>query len=69
MFMPVPANSLIQSAQHVTTYAHIHFWISKYDNDKMDVNETSFIFIENSSLQHGERGIFGKGNEVILCNQ
>jgi len=38
-------------------------------NDKMDGNETSFVFIENSSLQHGERGFFGKGNEVILHNQ
>jgi len=56
----------MQSAQHVIAYVHIHFWISNYDNDKMDVKETSFVFIENSSLQHGERGIFGKGNEVIL---
>ena len=69
MFMPLAANSLIQTAWHVTTYVHIHFWISKYDNDRMDDNETSFIFIENSSLQHGERGILGKGNEVILHNQ
>jgi len=59
----------MQSAWHVTTYVHIHFWISKYGNDKMDVNETSFVVIENSSLQHEERGIFGKGNEVILHNQ
>ena len=35
----------------------------------MDVNVTSFVFIRNSSLQHVENGIFGKGKEVILHNQ
>jgi hypothetical protein len=30
MFMPLPANNLIQSAQHVTAHVHITFWISKY---------------------------------------
>jgi len=35
----------------------------------MDVNVTSFVFIRNSSLQHVENGIFGKGEEVILHNQ
>jgi hypothetical protein len=30
MFVPVPANSLMHSAWHVTTYVHIRFWISKY---------------------------------------
>jgi hypothetical protein len=26
MFMPLPANSLMQLVQHVTPYVHIHFW-------------------------------------------
>jgi len=34
--MPLPANSLIQSAWHVTTYVHIHFWISKYEYNSDD---------------------------------
>jgi hypothetical protein len=28
---PLPANSLMQSARHVTAHVHIHFWISKYE--------------------------------------
>jgi hypothetical protein len=28
---PLPANSLMQSARHVTAYVHIRFWISKYE--------------------------------------
>jgi hypothetical protein len=31
MFMPLPANSLMQSAQHVTASDQIHFWISNYE--------------------------------------
>jgi len=31
MFLPLPANSLMQSAWHVTAYDRIHFWISKYE--------------------------------------
>jgi len=33
--MPLPANSLIQSAQHVTAYVHIHLMISRreYNSD------------------------------------
>ena len=31
IFMPLPANSLMQSSQHITAYVHIHFWISKYE--------------------------------------
>jgi hypothetical protein len=27
-FMPLPANSLMQSARHVTAYVHIHFWMN-----------------------------------------
>jgi len=27
MFMPLPANSLMQSVQHVIAYVHIHYWI------------------------------------------
>jgi len=29
--MPLPANSLMQSARHVTAYVHNHFWISQYE--------------------------------------
>ena len=29
--MPLPANSLMQSAWHVTAYVHIHFWILMYE--------------------------------------
>ena len=32
----------------------------------MDVNETSFAFRLNYSLQHGKKRNFGKSNEVIL---
>ena len=31
MFMRLPANSLMQSAWHITAYVHIHFWITKYE--------------------------------------
>jgi len=37
-----------------------------YDNIKMDIKETRLVFKLNSSLQHGQSGIFGKINEVIL---
>jgi hypothetical protein len=37
-----------------------------YDNIKMDIKETRLVFKLNSSLQHGQSGIFGKVNEVIL---
>jgi hypothetical protein len=33
---PLPANSLIQSAWHVTAHVHIHFWISKYEYNADD---------------------------------
>jgi len=36
MFMPLPANSLMQSAQHVIVYVHIHFWILKYEYNADD---------------------------------
>jgi len=36
MFMPLPANSLMQSEQHVTAYVHIHYWISKYECNSHD---------------------------------
>ena len=36
------------------------------DNIKMGIKGTGFIFRLHSSLQHGEGGLFGKGNEVIL---
>ena len=35
-------------------------------NIKMDIKGTSFVFRLNSSLQHEQRRIFGKANEVIL---
>ena len=41
----------------------IHLWNG---NIKMDVNETSFAFRLNYSLQHGKKRNFGKSNEVIL---
>ena len=31
MFMPLPANSLMQSAYHVTAHVHIQCWISKHE--------------------------------------
>jgi len=34
--MPLPANSLMQSARHVTAYVKIHFWISKYEYNSDD---------------------------------
>jgi hypothetical protein len=34
--IPLSANNLMQSAQHVTTYVHIHFWISKYEYNADD---------------------------------
>jgi len=34
--MPLPANSLMQSAQHVIAYVHIHYWISKYEYNSND---------------------------------
>jgi len=36
MFFPLPANSLMQSAQHVTAHVHIHFWISKQEDNSDD---------------------------------
>jgi len=29
--IPLPANSLMQSARHVTAYVYIHFWISMHE--------------------------------------
>jgi hypothetical protein len=47
MFMPLPANSLMQSAWHVTPHVHIHFWISKYgyNTDAMAFQHTSILYI------------------------
>ena len=42
MFMPQPANSLMQIAQHVTAYNHIHFWISKYKYNADDSCSTEY---------------------------
>jgi hypothetical protein len=42
MFMPLPANSLMQSARHVTVYVHINFWISKYEYNADDSCSTEY---------------------------
>jgi hypothetical protein len=37
-----------------------------WDNTKMDVKETSFVFRHNSSLQHGAKRDFRKVIDVIF---
>ena len=37
MFMPLPGDSLMQSAQLVTAFVHIHFWISNYEYNSNDI--------------------------------
>jgi len=40
--MSLPATSLMQSAQHVTAYVHICFWISKYEYNANDSCSTEY---------------------------
>jgi len=50
--MSLPANSLMQSAQHVAVYVHIHFWISKYEYNSEDSSSIEYRWHSLPTYRH-----------------
>jgi len=67
MFLPLPANRLMQSAQHATAYVRIHFWISKYEYNSDDSFSIEYRCLSLPSYWHTLHFVAVNEDEYVHC--